>query len=71
MDKVLLALKERYKDMHPLLFSRSVEKSITNGELFDLLDGMPKKYPIIWDNRNRIWSHTSDLIQESEIHKKK
>jgi hypothetical protein len=56
--------------MHPLLFHRSIEKTITNGELFDLLEGMPKTYPIVWDDRTRTWTHTIDFLQESQLHKK-
>ncbi len=69
MDKIQQALKDRYQTIHPLLFHRSVEKSITNGELFDLLDGMPQEYPIIWDNKTRKWEYTSDLIQGTSAHK--
>lgn len=63
MDKVKEALKERYKHLHPLLFQRSSEKTHSDGELFDLLDGTPSEYPIIWDENERIWKHTPDLLQ--------
>lgn len=67
MDKILTGLRARHKEMHPLLFNRCVEKTITNGELFDLLEGMPKEFPIVWDNSSRTWVQTTDLLQESQL----
>lgn len=63
MDKTQQALRERYKDMHPLLFQRSLEKS-TNGNLFDILEGVPE-FPIIWDENTRSWL-TTDLVQSKD-----
>lgn len=63
MDKVQQALKARYPGLHPLQFHRSLEKAKSNGELFDLLDGMPKEFPIIWDDEKREWVHTTDILQ--------
>lgn len=71
MDKITAALKERYKHIHPLLFSRCVEKSITNVELFDLLEGMPKKFPIVWDGENSNWSISTDILQTPDLKKPK
>lgn len=62
MDKVQEALRDRYK-VHPLLFQRSVEKSHSNGELFDLLEGLPTKYPVVWDDAEKCWKTTEDLLQ--------
>jgi hypothetical protein len=63
MDEVQNALKLRYSDIHPLIFQRSLEKSNSNGELFDILEGLPKKFPIIWDPSTCRWKHTEDLLQ--------
>lgn len=63
MDDVQKALKERYSHLHPLMFERSLEKAKSNGELFDFLDGMPKEYPIIWDDEKRTWIKTDNLLQ--------
>ena len=48
-------LHKRYPDIHPLLFHRSVEKAKNLVELFDILEGLPKKMPIVWDNEQRQW----------------
>lgn len=63
MDNVQKALKKRYSHLHPLVFQRSLERSKTNGELFDILESMPKEYPIVWDEKFRKWRHTEDLLQ--------
>lgn len=63
MDDTQAALKARHPDLHPLIFQRSLDKAKTNGELFDILDGLPKEYPIIWDENDRCWKHTTDLLQ--------
>ena len=63
MNEVQKALKDRYKDLHPLLFNRSVEKSKTDVELFFFLEGMPKEYPIIWDDEQKSWIKTDNLLQ--------
>ena len=66
MDKVQKSLKERYSHLHPLVFKRSLEKAKTNGELFDILESFPKDYPIIWSEDDRIWKHTTDLLQNQQ-----
>lgn len=63
MDEVQKALRNRYSQLHPLLFERSAEKAKTNGELFDLLEGMPTDYPLVWDDKQRTWKHTDNLLQ--------
>ena len=63
MNNVQKALRERYEHVHPLLFLRCLEKAKTDGELFDLLDGMPDGFPLIWDQENRRWLATDDLLQ--------
>lgn len=61
MDKTKTALRERYKDKHPLLFQRSVEFAKTNGELFDIMESVPE-LPVVWDAEFRRWV-TTDLVQ--------
>jgi hypothetical protein len=63
MDKVQEALKRRHPQLHPLIFQRSIEKAHSNGELFDLLEGMPTDYPLVWDDSERVWKHTKDILQ--------
>lgn len=61
-EELIAALKTKYV-IHPLLFHRSKEKAKTAGELFDMLDTMPKIFPIIWDEENKKWITTKDLFQ--------
>lgn len=63
MNDVQKALRERYEHVHPLLFLRCLEKAKTDGELFDLLHGMPDEFPLVWDEDNRRWNATDDLLQ--------
>jgi len=63
MNEVQKALKDRYSDLHPMLFHRCLEKANSNAELFDMLDSMPKEFPIIWDEKTRAWIST-DLLQK-------
>lgn len=60
-------LKIRYVNIHPMIFKRSVERAKTPGELFDILETCPKKLPIVWDETNRRWICTDDLIQVSKF----
>jgi hypothetical protein len=63
MDDIQVALKARYPHIHPLIFQRSLEKAKSNGDLFDILEGVPKQYPIVWDEKNHCWKYTDDLLQ--------
>jgi hypothetical protein len=60
-------LKERYKNIHPLIFHRSLERSRTIVELFDILDSFPEKYPVIWNEEEKCWSYTPDLFQSMGV----
>lgn len=51
--------------VHPLLFHRSLEKATSQGDLFDILDTIPKQYPLIWDDEKHQWV-SSDLLQSKE-----
>ncbi len=69
-EEVVNGLKEKYAHIHPLIFHRSKERSKTGGELFDLLDMMPKEFPIIWNEENKKWETTKDLFQAKTFPKK-
>jgi hypothetical protein len=60
-------LKERYKHIHPLMFHRSVERAENDVELFDILDSIPQKYPIVWDESERRWVYENDLTLASRF----
>lgn len=55
-------LRERYPNLHPLIFHRSKERAKTNGELFDILDSIPNEYPLIWCDSTHRWIESPDLF---------
>ena len=61
-QKIVEKLRERHRDLHPLIFHRSLEHAKTEVELFDILDTIPKKYPIAWSEDNFCWLKT-DLLK--------
>lgn len=66
-DDVLKSFKERYNHIHPLIFHRSVERADSLGHLFDVLETIPAKFPLIWDEEKRCWSWTTDISQVSRF----
>ncbi len=60
-------LKERYSNLHPLIFLRSIERAKTPGDAFDILEGFPKEWPIMWDEENHCWMHTEDILQSRKF----
>lgn len=54
-SSLLEGFRQRYKSIHPLIFWRSLEKAKTAGELFDILEGVPVRYPIVWSEEKRCW----------------
>jgi len=69
MIDIQIALRQRYPEIHPLLFFRCIEKTTTNVELFDMLETLPKTYPIIWDHDIKQWA-TTDLLQNDSSKEK-
>jgi hypothetical protein len=63
MDQVKESLRQRYPNIHPLIFQRSLEKSRSNVDLFDILEGIKEDYPLIWDEKTRTWKKTDNLLQ--------
>ena len=68
-QKIVEKLRERYKDIHPLIFHRSLEHAKTEVELFDILESIPKSYPIVWSEDDFCWIKT-DLIVKAKSSKK-
>jgi len=62
-ENILDGLRARYSSIHPLIFHRSVEKASSPGDLFDILDLFPEKYPVIWSEEDHRWVTTNDLVQ--------
>ena len=68
-EQTLQKLRERYHDVHPLLFHRSVERAKNDVELFDILDTIPD-FPLTWDEQVRRWMTTTDVFQSKEFQSK-
>lgn len=61
-QEIVEKLRERHKDIHPLIFHRSLEHASTEVELFDILETFPNKYPVTWSEKNFCWVET-DVIK--------
>lgn len=57
----IASLKQRHPNVDDVVFVRSVEYAKTNVELFDILEDIPKTYPIQWSSELRRWVTASDL----------
>jgi len=66
-DDIIIKLKERYSNIHPLIFHRSQERAKTNGELFDILDSIPDIFPITWCENSHRWITSNDLLTAKEF----
>ncbi len=66
-DIVLTKLKQRYASVHPLIFQRSLERAKTAGELFEIMEKLPKQLPVIWSHEKKCWVTTFDLTQYNEL----
>jgi len=55
-------LKERYADVHPLIFHRSLSRAKSDSDLFDILDTMPKNLPIVWSDEDHRWNTVDDIF---------
>jgi hypothetical protein len=63
-ESALAGLHERYSNVHPLIFHRSMEKAKSLGELFDILEGVSDEdYPLVWCEALRRWVTTDDIFQ--------
>lgn len=63
-QEIVDKLKQRYPDIHPLLFNRSIERARSDADLFDILETMPSEYPIVWSEDEHRWKHTRDVFQK-------
>jgi len=61
-EEITLALRKRYSEIPPLIFQRSVDRARNDTELFDILEGIPKKYPLVWCDKKRCWTTAKDLL---------
>jgi hypothetical protein len=65
-DDFIISIKKRYKDLHPLVFQRSLEKADNEVELFEILESIPKA-PFIWDDSSKSWSKIPDLFLLNKV----
>jgi hypothetical protein len=63
----LSALKSRYPQVHPLMFQRSVERAKNLADLFEILEGIPVRFPVVWDDSKRMWVKETDLSSQKNL----
>jgi hypothetical protein len=61
-ENAIEKLRERYPNLHPLIFHRSIERAKSMVELFDILETVPKNFPIVWCEKNNRWKEEKDLF---------
>lgn len=66
-ETLIQKLKERYPYIHPLIFHRSIEKSKKDVDLFDILDSLPKDFPIYWSEEDQRWIKTNNIFQTEDF----
>jgi hypothetical protein len=66
-EEVVSKLRDRYANLHPLVFSRSVERARSAGELFDILESIPDDLPIMWSDEDYRWIRTDDVTQSGKF----
>lgn len=66
-EQIKNKLKERYSFLHPLLIHRSCEKASSDGEFFDILDSVPKEFPLIWNEESHRWTKSNDILQTKDL----
>ena len=64
---IVKKMKEKYNGVYPLIFSRSVERAKSPGELYDILETIPLEPPVIWNEFKRRWVNCEDLTQIKEF----
>jgi len=60
-EKQLNYFKEKYREIHPLVFQRSIEKAENFNDLFEILEDVPS-YPFCWDEENKKWISSNDFV---------
>jgi len=62
-EKILNGFRVKYSHIHPIIIQRTVDKAKSLGEMFDILEDFPAKYPVVWSSSKRRWIETDDLTQ--------
>ena len=68
-QNIINGLKQKYNNVHPLIFQRCIERSKTSVELFDMLETISSlQPPIMWDEENqKNWKHIDDVYQFAKV----
>lgn len=64
---IIKSFAERYQHIHPVAFRRSVERAKSAGDLFDILESFPRTLPVVWNEQQRRWEKTKDLVQVNKF----
>ncbi len=67
-NHIIKALSERYKNIPPLIFMRSVERAKDDADLFDILESFPNEYPVVWSEKKHSWTISESLYLEESFH---
>jgi len=66
-EQVITKLRAKYANIHPLIFTRSVERAKSPGDLFDILEAIPQELPVVWSEEEHRWVTTDDLTQSKKF----
>jgi len=66
-NNVVDGLRKRHSNLHPLIFQRSLEHAGDVTHLFDILESIPKKYPITWDEDSKCWIRLKDFTFQNKF----
>ncbi len=54
-NEIISSMRERYKQVPPVLFMRSLSMAKNEFELFDILETIPSGFPLAWNAEARKW----------------
>jgi hypothetical protein len=66
-EEIASNFKKRYAHLHPLLVHRSVERAKSFVDLFEILEQVPKKYPVVWSEEKRSWVKEPDVMAKKQL----
>ena len=66
-ESIVQKLRERYPSIHQIIFHRSIERARSDGDLFDILDSFPERYPVAWCESSYRWIVVDDIYQTDEF----
>ena len=51
------------------MLHRSAERARSPSDLFEILESMPSKFPISWDDSKHMWVKDTDVIAQNQMKK--